>query len=61
MPLSPVPPPIASLFQSLSEAKKTTPDTRVDAINGRMTKKVDIDATWRTAEPPVILPEQSKN
>jgi hypothetical protein len=43
------------------EAEKTTPVTRVDAINGRMTKKVDIVATWRTAEPSIILPEQSKN
>ena len=41
--------------------QKTTPVTRVDAINGRMTKKVDIVATWRTTGPPLILPEQSKN
>lgn len=42
-------------------SQKTTPGTRVDAINGCRTKKVDIVATRRTARPPAILPEQSKN
>jgi hypothetical protein len=45
----------------LGGISKRTPTDRVDAINGRIVKPVDIDPSGQAAGLPNILAEQSNN